>query len=77
MLIDTNNTVSATELNQQLSKVLKDLKEKKNIIVMKHNKPSYVIMDFEEYETLKRAFLIHEADAVMDEYDKAMKELAK
>ncbi len=77
MLIDTNKSVSITTFNQQLSKVLKDVKEKKDIVIMKHNKPEYVIMDFAEYEKMKTVFLLKEADSVMEEYEKALKELAK
>ena len=77
MLIDTNKAVSITTFNQKLSSILKDVKEKKDIVIMKRNKPEFVIMDFAEYERIKTAFLLHEADSVMEEYDKALKELAK
>ena len=78
MIIDTKKTVSITTFNQKLSNVLKDVKEKqKDIIVMKRNKPEFVIMDFAEYERIKTVLLLHETNAIMEEYDKALKELAK
>lgn len=77
MLIDTNKTVSATELNQQLSKVLKELKTKKDIIVMKHNKPAYVILEYTEYEKLMRISHFFMAEGIMDEYHDALADLEK
>jgi antitoxin Phd len=77
MIIDSNKTVSITTFNQKLSSVLKDVEEKKDIVIMRRNKPAFVIMDFKEYERIKSAFLLNEADSIMEEYEKALKELAK
>ena len=77
MLIDTNKTVSITHANQHFSQLLKQVDEMKDIIIMKRNKPKYVVMDFSTYEDLVAKIMQKEADKVMEEFDHAMKELAK
>ncbi len=77
MIIDTNKSVSITTFNQKLSSILKEVEEKKEMVILRRNKPAFVIMDFKEYERMKTVFLLNEADAIMEEYDKAFKELAK
>lgn len=40
-----------TEANRNFSKLAKKVDEEKYVIIMKNNKPSYVMMDYEEYES--------------------------
>ena len=77
MIIDANESVSITTFNQKLSNILKEVEEKKEMVILRRNKPAFVIMAFKEYERIKTVFLLNEADALMEEYDKAFKELAK
>lgn len=77
MIIDTDKAISITTFNQKLNRVLKDVEEKQELIIMRRNKPAFVIMDFSEYERIKSALILKETDAIMEEYDQALKELAK
>lgn len=53
MLINPEQIVSISEANQNFSKVAKMVDEKKQVVIMKNNKPKYVMMDFEEYRKLE------------------------
>ncbi len=77
MLIDTNKTVSITSANQNFTHLLKKVDEIKDVIIMKRNKPKYVILDFEFYETLITKLMAKEADKIMDEHYEVFEELAK
>ncbi|WP_366924207.1 type II toxin-antitoxin system Phd/YefM family antitoxin [Metallumcola ferriviriculae] len=48
MLINPKSQVSITEANQNFSKVAKIVDEEKMVIILKQNKPKYLIIDFEE-----------------------------
>ncbi len=77
MIIDTDKAISITTFNQKLNRVLKDVEDKHELIIMRRNKPAFVIMDFAEYERIKSALILKETDSIMEEYDQALKELAK
>ena len=47
MIIDTDDMVSMTEANQNFSQVVKKVEEKGSILVVKNNKPKYVISKVE------------------------------
>ena len=47
MLIDTRNIVSMTEANQNFSKVARLVDDNGSAIILKNNKPRYLIIDFE------------------------------
>jgi antitoxin Phd len=49
MLINTKKMVSMSEANQNFSKVAKMVDEDKSVVIMKNNKPKYVVLDFEEF----------------------------
>ncbi len=53
MLINTEKMVSITEANRNFSKVARIVDNEKMIIIMKNNKPRYVMMDYDEYESIK------------------------
>lgn len=79
MLINTKKMVSMSEANQNFSKVAKMVDEDKSVVIMKNNKPKYVVLDFEEFtkeavseeQTLDRT-----ADKILEENIEAFKELA-
>ena len=55
MLIDTDNIVSMTEANRNYSHVARLVDENGSVIIMKNNKPRYLVIDFSEVETIQRA----------------------
>ncbi len=44
-----DNIISISEVNQNFSKAAKLVDEEKELIIMKHNKPKYVLLDYEKY----------------------------
>ncbi len=77
MLIDTKKTVSITSANQNFTQLLKQVDKLKNIVIMKRNKPKYIILDFASYEELFDRLLLTKSNEIMDKYDHVFKELAK
>ncbi len=83
MLVNTNNLVAMTEANQNFSKVIRLVDENGMAVILKNNKPRYVLVDFNEYDEIqelraKRAKTISDtADFLIDENLEAFKELAK
>ena len=55
MLIDTRNIVSMTEANQNFSKVARMVDKNGSAVIVKNNKPRYIIVAFEEEDTLMMA----------------------
>jgi len=55
MLIDTRNIVSMTEANQNFSKVARLVDDNGSAIILKNNKPRYLIIDFEISESMQTA----------------------
>lgn len=54
MLINPRSQVSITEANQNFSKVAKIVDDEKMIVVLKQNKPKYLIIDFEEFSKMEK-----------------------
>jgi len=80
MTIDTQVMVPMTEANQNFSKVARLVDESGMAVILKNNKPRYIVVDFSEYEEIKiaRAKLIKEVtDKILAENLEAFKELAK
>ena len=46
MMINTNNMISITEANQNFSKVTRMVDEKGSVLILKNNKPRYLVMEF-------------------------------
>ena len=46
MKIDTNNIFSISEANQNFSKIAKAVDKNGNVVILKNNKPKYVITPF-------------------------------
>lgn len=47
MLIDSNQMVSMTEANQNFSKVVRQAEDNGCVVIMKNNKPKFVLIDVE------------------------------
>ncbi len=83
MTIDTNNLVAMTEANQNFSKVVRLVDENGLAIILKNNKPRYVLVDFSEYDeidqarTARKQKINNTADKLIDENLEAFMELAK
>lgn len=83
MLVNTNNMVAMTEANQNFSKVVRLVDEDGMAVILKNNKPRYVVVNFDEYDEIQAARLARSrviaevADTLIDQNLEAFKELAK
>lgn len=78
MKIDVNNLISITEANQNFSRVVKKVESDGQVIVLKNNKPKYVVSKFEESETINETqTLLIVAKMILAEHGKAFEELAR
>lgn len=83
MMVNTNYLVPMTEANQNFSKVVRTVDESGMAVILKNNKPRYVIVDFDEYETIAAAMQMRKAkidsvaDKLIDENMEALLELSK
>ena len=50
MMINTKNLISMTEANQNFSKVTRLVDEAGSALILKNNRPSYVLMKYENVE---------------------------
>lgn len=72
-----------TEANQNFSRVVRMVDESGLAVILKNNKPRYIVVDFGEYEQIQtlralRARQIgQEADRLLEENQEAFRELAK
>ena len=55
MIIDTDYILSMTEANQNFSRVAKMVDQNGAAIIMKNNKPRYLVIDFSEVDTMQTA----------------------
>ena len=83
MNINTNALVAMTEANQNFSKVVRTVDEEGAAVILKNNKPKYIVVKFDEYEDIrigleKRRLEIDDiADNIISANMDALKELAK
>ena len=83
MLIDTNVIVPMTDANQNFSKVTRIVDMDGMAIIMKNNKPRYIVVDFDEYEMVSTVIQMRKqkidtvANSIIDENMEALLELAK
>ena len=80
MLIDTEYIVSMTEANQNFSHVARLVDQNGSIIIMKNNKPRYLVIDFSEVETMQMASdtdVLSISKDLISKNKEAYKELAK
>ena len=83
MTVNTNTLVAMTEANQNFSKVTRLVEEEGVAVILKNNKPKYVVLRFEEYDELKaimenrKKTIRNLADELLSENMEALTELAK
>ncbi|KPU45391.1 prevent-host-death family protein YefM [Oxobacter pfennigii] len=80
MLVNTENMIPISEANQNFSKIAKIVDKDKSVVIMKNNKPKYILLDFEEF--IKAAISDEEqlsaiADRILESNLEAFRELAK
>lgn len=54
MLIDPTKMIGISQANQNFSRIAKLVDEKEEIVLMKHNSPKYVVMQYEKYQEYKK-----------------------
>ena len=83
MLVNTKTIVPMTDANQNFSKVVHMVDENGMAVIIKNNKPRYVIVDFDEYENIaaamqmRKAKIDNAAEKILNENIEALAELAK
>ena len=53
MMVDTKNLVSLSEANQNFSKVVRLVDERGSAVILKNNKPRYLVVEFSQAETMQ------------------------
>jgi antitoxin Phd len=80
MNVDTRVLVPMTEANQNFSKVVRLVDESGMAVIMKNNKPRYMVVGFDEYAEIQAArqkLFDTAAESVIAENFDALRELAK
>lgn len=83
MMVNTNSFVAMTDANQNFSKVVHLVDENGMAVIMKNNKPRYVVVGFDEYDLISSAVqkrkekINSTAQRLIDENMEALTELAK
>jgi antitoxin Phd len=80
MDVNTEILVPMTEANQNFSKVVRLVDERGMAVILKNNKPRYMVLGFQEYDDIqaaRRKFLSAAVDEVISENLEALQELAK
>ena len=80
MLLNTKKIVTITDANQNFSKVARMVDEEKSVVILKNNKPKYIIIEYDEFskEAKSEDEIIDDiADRVLAKNMEAFKELAK
>lgn len=80
MLVNTQKIVSISEANQNFSKIAKLVDTDKSVVIMKNNKPKYILLDFDEFSkeaTSEEEKLDEIANRILFENLEAFKELSK
>lgn len=81
MLIDTNNLFSMTQANQNFSSVARCVDKAGEAVVLKNNKPKYLVVDMENEDFILDLTEDERIDIVtkrvLKKYLPAFKELAK
>ena len=80
MQIDTNSIVSATEANQNFSKVARLAEKRGRVVVFKNNRPKYLLIDLDaepQIEMTEDEMIDFVAARILREHKAAFEELAK
>lgn len=80
MTINTNQILSATEINQNFSKATKMVERTGSVVIFKNNKPRYMLVDIESNPVLEltddeKIDIV--ARRILNKYRHAFEELAK
>ena len=80
MEVNIDNLVSISEANQNFSKIARLVDEKGSVVILKNNKPRYVLIEYGELgdeEVLEYKDVEEVAKKKMSKHMKAFKALAK
>ena len=80
MQVNVKNLVSMTEANQNFSKVAKMVDENGTAVILKNNKPRYVVVEYgklSEQETADMYTVENVAQRIIEKHASAFEELAK
>lgn len=80
MLLNTKKIVTITDANQNFSKVARLVNEEKSVIILKNNRPKYVVIEYEEFakEAKSEEDKFQDiANRVLENNIEAFRELAK
>ena len=80
MMIDTNTIVTATEANQNFSKVTRIADQNGQAVIFKNNRPKYLIIDMDNnpyFELTDDEKIDIAAARILKKYREAFEELAK
>lgn len=80
MMINLEHIMTVTEASQNFSSVAKAVDRNGTVVLMKNNRPKYVVASFEQLKAHSVAdteTVAELADEIMLEYDEAFKALAK
>lgn len=83
MTVNTKTLVAMTDANQNFSKVVRVVDEEGMAVILKNNKPKYIIVGFDEYDEIKTAMELRQkkiesaASEIINENLEALLELAK
>ena len=80
MTVDTKILVPMTDANRNFSKVVRMVDESGMAVILKNNKPKYLVLNFDEYDELQTArqkLLNQTADDLIKQNLEAFTELAK
>jgi antitoxin Phd len=80
MTIDTNAIVSATEANQNFSRVAKMAEQKGHVLVFKNNRPKLLVIDLDtepQIDMTEDEKIDFVAARILREHKSAFEELAK
>lgn len=83
MIVNTSTLVPMTEANQNFSKVTRLVDQAGLAVILKNNKPRYIVVGFEEYDEIqaardsRRQKIETMADQMISKNLEAFRELAK
>lgn len=83
MLIDTNYLVPMTDANQNFSKIVRMVDNDGMAVILKNNKPKYIVVGFDEYEAISSVLQMRKekinnaADRIIENNMEAFNQLAK
>jgi len=83
VIVNTDTLVPMTEANQNFSKVTRLVDQAGLAVILKNNKPRYIVVDFAEYDELQAARTARKqkmeelANQLISENLEALQELAK